>query len=70
MRTRERLVAVCQSLNPYVVGGYTAHYMKMAACEIDRIGAVNIYRDVVLASGMNHPSPHVRELAEELLELK
>ena len=72
MRTRERLGSVCLSLNPVTVGEANVQAMKMAVRLMDQIGRIcrgHIHDEVrLIAHG--HSSPHVRELAAELLALK
>jgi hypothetical protein len=71
MRTRDRLGSVCLSLNPETVGEPNAWVMKRAVRIMDQYGFVSgSIRDEVQLIAAEHPSPHVRELAAELLALK
>lgn len=71
MRTWERLITVCQSLNPATVGRANVEAMQMGCKRIlwrDPWSSALV--DELRLIARQHPSPHVRELAAELLALK
>lgn len=69
MRTPERLFAVIDSLN-FNVLGHSSMAIKIAAIQFRRDGVVAPQIiDEVEIEAFAHPSPHVRELASDLLEL-
>lgn len=69
MRPPDRLFEVIDTLNFFVVG-HAAAALKIAAIQLRRDGkTTDVIADEVTEVAAWHESPHVRELAVELLAL-